>query len=157
MDTKNKPIKRDKAIQPLSRQHHHGLLLCWKIRTGFKKNIDVSRIKDYSDWFYTNFLLLHFDEEEKYLFPLLDTDHELVKKALADHRRLRRLFTENQDVQKSLSLIEEELDAHIRFEERILFNEIQKMAEKSELQKVHDQLHPEVKDPDAGWEDHFWK
>ncbi|WP_241739476.1 hypothetical protein [Aestuariibaculum marinum] len=32
-----KPLKRHKALQPLSREHHYGLLLTWKIRTGFKK------------------------------------------------------------------------------------------------------------------------
>ena len=34
-----KPQKRHKALQPLSREHHHGLLLSWKIRTGFSKDI----------------------------------------------------------------------------------------------------------------------
>src|SRR5690606_10923423 len=29
-----KPIKRNKDLQPFSRDHHHSLLLCWKIRTG---------------------------------------------------------------------------------------------------------------------------
>ena len=37
---KNKPIKRHKAIQPLSREHHQGLLLCWKIGKGFEKGIE---------------------------------------------------------------------------------------------------------------------
>ena len=33
----HKPQKRHKALQPLSREHHHGLLLSWKIRSGFNK------------------------------------------------------------------------------------------------------------------------
>ena len=41
---KSKPIKRHKALQPLSRDHHHGLLLSWKIRAGFSKNIEPNRI-----------------------------------------------------------------------------------------------------------------
>lgn len=153
----NKPIKRNKALQPLSRQHHHGLLLCWKIRTGFKKDIEVNRIKSYSDWFFKNHLIPHFSDEEKYLFPLIGNDHELVKKALADHRRLKRLFKEERDIKKSLSLIEEELDAHIRFEERILFNTIQETSVNEELQRVNGQLNAELKDPDADWSDRFWK
>jgi len=36
-----KPIKRDKVLQPLSHDHHQGLLLCWKIRTGIKKGIEL--------------------------------------------------------------------------------------------------------------------
>jgi len=43
---KTVPIKRSIALQPLSREHHHGLLLCWKIRTGLKKGIDIDRIKN---------------------------------------------------------------------------------------------------------------
>lgn len=153
----NKPIKRNKSLQPLSRDHHHGLLLCWKIRTALKKGIDINRIKDYSNWFYANSLRHHFDDEEKLLFPLLGKDHELIKKALADHRRLRRLFKDERDTERSLSLIEEELDSHIRFEERILFNEIQESVGRELLEEVNRKLHPEVKDPDAAWHDHFWK
>ena len=33
------PIKRSEYLKPLSRDHHQGLLLCWKIRTGLKKGI----------------------------------------------------------------------------------------------------------------------
>jgi len=39
------PIKRNEALKPLSRDHHHGLLLCWKIRQGIKLNIEPERIK----------------------------------------------------------------------------------------------------------------
>lgn len=157
MDTKNKPLKRDKSLQPLSRDHHHGLLLCWKIRTGLKNGVVVQRIKDYSDWFFQNHLDEHFNDEEQYLFPLLGETNELVKKAMSEHRRLRRLFNDEQDIEKSLSLIEEELDAHIRFEERILFNEIQMVANPEELRLVNEKIHTEVKDPDEDWNDHFWK
>ena len=114
------PIKRDEFLKPLSRDHHHGLLLCWKIRTGFKKQVEISRIKSYSDWFYKNHLLPHFDVEEKYVFPILGNHHELVKKALSEHRKLRRLFEDSNDVPKNLGKIEEDLEAHIRFEERFL-------------------------------------
>lgn len=42
----SKSIKRTKALQPLSRDHHHGLLLCWKIRQGIKLNVEPERIKN---------------------------------------------------------------------------------------------------------------
>ena len=38
----NKIQKRHKALQNLSREHHHGLLLSWKIRTGLNKNIEAN-------------------------------------------------------------------------------------------------------------------
>ena len=112
----------------VSRDHHHGLLLCWKIRTGFSKGVDLERIKRYTDWFFNTHLVPHFNLEEKYIFPILGEKHELVKRALTEHRRLIRLFTNTHSISKSLSLIEEELEQHIRFEERILFNEIQKIG-----------------------------
>lgn len=87
-----KPLKRHPAIQPVSREHHHGLLLSWKIREGFKRNIDLPRIKKYVDWFYQKELTPHFDFEEKYLFALLDPDHPMIRRAMKEHRRLKRLF-----------------------------------------------------------------
>ena len=127
------PLKRHKALQSLSKEHHHGLLLCWKIRTGISKGIEMSRIKKYLDWFYAIYLIAHFKIEEKYLFNILGSDNVLVKKALAQHRRLEKLFKQNDDLEKSINYIEEELEQHIRFEERILFKEIQEKASPTEL------------------------
>ncbi len=138
-----KPINRNKSIQSISREHHHGLLLCWKIRQGMKKNIEPRRMKVYADWFYNEYILPHFKIEEQYLFPVLGVDNELVKKAIAQHRRLTRLFLDDDQIEKALSFIEEELDAHIRFEERILFNEIQQTATRSQLRKI-ETMHAEA-------------
>lgn len=129
----NKPIKRHEALKTLSREHHHGLLLCWKIRAGIKNNIELSRIKTYADWFYQTYLIPHFEMEEKYLFSILGDQNDLVRKAISDHQRLKHLFRDDLDLPKSLSLIEDELEKHIRFEERILFNEIQKIASPEQL------------------------
>ena len=152
---KTKPIKRHLALQPLSRDHHQGLLLSWKIRTGFNKGIAVDRIKKYSDWFYKIYLTPHFKEEEKYIFPILGNDNEMVKKAIAQHRRLERLFNSTLEIKKSLSLIEEELEQHIRFEERVLFHEIQEVATEQQLQIILEH-HKETKFLDTNT-DNFWE
>jgi iron-sulfur cluster repair protein YtfE (RIC family) len=132
----DKPIKRSEFLKPLSREHHHGLLFCWKIRAGIKKNVEVSRIKKYSDWFYQNYLVSHFEVEEKYVFPILGNDNELIKKAVSEHRKMEQLFESATEFQKKMGLIEEELKNHIRFEERILFDEIQKIATAEQLQSM---------------------
>jgi len=150
-----KPIKRNKNLQPLSRDHHHSLLLCWKIRTGFSKGVAVERIKRYADWFFEHHIHPHFDMEEKHLFPVLGNSNELVKEAIAEHRRLDRLFNDTDYIPKSLSLIEEELEKHIRFEERVLFNEIQKAASEEELKTIS-KLHTDEKFRD-NTNDEFWK
>jgi len=152
--TENKPIKRSQALQGVSREHHHGLLLCWKIRTGFSKGISEERIKKYVDWFYTTHLLPHFELEENSIFPILGNDHKMIKKALSQHKRLHRLFTETNMPLKSLSLIEEELEQHIRFEERVLFNEIQKIATEEELQTIS-KIHSDEKF-NENTHDTFW-
>ncbi len=130
------PIKRNEFLKAISREHHHGLLLSWKIRTGFKKQIDPIRIKKYADWYYKTHLLPHFEVEEKYIFTILDKENELVKKALSEHRRLIHLFESENNLLKSLTSIEEELESHIRFEERILFNEIQEVATNEQLEQI---------------------
>jgi iron-sulfur cluster repair protein YtfE (RIC family) len=152
---KHKPQKRHKALQPLSREHHHGLLLSWKIRTGFNKNISPERIKSYADWFFKNHLIPHFEMEESHIFPILDANNELVKRALAEHRRLNRLFTENEDDVKALMKIEEELEQHIRFEERVLFPEIQKVATEEQMIQI-EKIHQPESFIDK-LDDAFWK
>lgn len=152
---KVEPIKRNKALQGIRREHHHGLLLCWKIRTGFSKRISEERIKKYADWFYNTHLIPHFEIEEKHIFPVLSNEHELVKKAISEHKRLVRLFKDTVDISKSLSLIEEKLDQHIRFEERILFNEIQKIARVEQLRTIS-KIHRDEKFND-NTDDPFWK
>ncbi len=152
---KTKPIKRNKSLQPISREHHQSLLLCWKIRTGFSKGVEAERMKKYTDWFFENHIQPHFEVEEKYIFPILGNEHELVKKALSEHRRLTRLFENEEEIEKSLSLIEEELEKHIRFEERVLFNEIQEIATEGQLKLVSEK-HTEEKFQE-NTEDEFWK
>lgn len=152
---KTKPIKRNKDLQPISRDHHHSLLLCWKIRKGFSKQVETERIKKYADWFFEHHIQPHFKIEETYVFPILGDAHEGVKKALAEHRRLKRLFEDKDEIEKSLSRIEEELEAHIRFEERSLFNEIQEIATEEQLKSVS--AHHEDSPFQENTEDEFWK
>lgn len=149
-----KPIKRNEFLKAISREHHHGLLLSWKIRAGIKKEVDPIRIKNYLDWFYTEHLLPHFEIEEKYIFPILGNENEFVKKALSEHQRLMQLFESKTDLIKNIQLIADEVESHIRFEERVLFNKIQEVATENQLLqiKLH---HTEEKFVDND-EDAFW-
>lgn len=152
--TTNKPLKRHPALHHLSHDHHQGLLLCWKIRQGFKLGIDPERMKVYCEWFWENHLQAHFEEEEKLIFPTLPEDNPLVKQALSEHKRLRRLFSDLENVEKTLRQIEEELERHIRFEERILFTDIQEKATSTQLEAIAAQ---EVREKFVeNGEDPFW-
>lgn len=149
------PIKRHTALKPLSREHHHGLLLCWKIRTGIKKEIETLRIWSYVSWFYDNHLAQHFETEEKYIYPILGSDNEFIKKAVSEHRKISHLIQEAPKSYKNLDLIAEILENHIRVDERSLFSEIQAIAIEEQLQMINSQ-HTEAKFID-NLNDPFWE
>ncbi len=148
-----KPIKRHEALKPISREHHHGLLLCWKIRQGLSKDIAPKRIKAYVDWFWDTHLKFHFEVEEKHVFPVLANDHPLVIQVLEEHKQIHALIESKQDVLETLKTLEKVLDDHIRFEERVLFNEIQNIATPAQLSEIdlhHNEIFTDT------WEDEFW-
>lgn len=151
----NKPIKRHEKLKPLSRDHHHGLLLCWKIKEGIKKGVAPERIKEYTDHFWKTHLADHFKIEEQYIFPILGKEDELVLQALEEHRYLKSLFMIENDVQETLQKIVESLETHIRFEERVLFNKIQKVATEAQLTEAHN--HHTGSDDIDNWKDTFWE
>lgn len=149
------PLKRHPSLQPLSREHHHGLLLAWKIRTGQQNDISSKRIGSYVLWFWENILQEHFDTEEKYVFPLLDDKDPLVLRAKAEHKKIENLIKSEEPDDVSLSTLETELVNHIRFEERQLFTSIQDKLSSNDLDAIQLPAGNQV-DPDA-WDDNFWQ
>jgi iron-sulfur cluster repair protein YtfE (RIC family) len=149
-----KPIKRHSSLQPLSRDHHHGLLFCWKIRAGIKRHIEIERLKNHIIWFWNTHLIAHFSEEEEVVFPILEADHPLVQKALEDHKQLKSLFNADSFSAHSLDELQRKLEEHIRFEERILFNEIQEQASPEQLKLV--ETHNESGGEEGEYEDDYW-
>lgn len=149
-----KPLKRHKALKPLSRQHHFGLLFSWKLRKGFAEEISIDRLKAYANWFFIQEIKPHFKLEEDHIFPILDPEHPLILRALKEHHHIKELFHDEKDPEKSLILLEKELEAHIRFEERILFTEIQRAATKEELEKI-EEIHSD-NDSKEEYADPFW-
>ena len=148
------PLKRNEFLKPISREHHHGLLLCFKIRTGIKKQITAERIKKYADWLYQNHLILHFSVEEEIIFPILGNKNELVIKAVEEHRNMKRLFEIQEGNIKNLNTIADALENHIQFEERILFNALQHIATENQLQQI--ELHHTESKFIENTEDVFW-
>lgn len=140
----------------LGRDHHEGLLLGWKIRTGMAKDVPPVRIQRYCRWFLREHLVPHFAIEEDLLFPVLGPADPLVRKALAAHRRIQRLILGRSRPEVALTHIEEELEALIRLEDRRLLPRISEVATPAllaEVQRVHEAL-PE---PQGGRpEDRFW-
>jgi hemerythrin-like domain-containing protein len=139
-----KPIKRSKELMPLSREHHEGLLLCWKIRNSISKKIDTAEIvKDVLDVF-ENDLEQHFVNEEQNLFTLLPADNALRQKAERQHEELRAMIRQmagNEGMlQDKLNEFANLLDEHIRFEERELFIIIETECDPVLLSKAGEQV-----------------
>lgn len=150
------PIKRSTQLAPLSREHHDGLLAAWKIRQGLAKNIAPERIVAFVHWFWQQHLQAHFQKEETALTPVLSPSHPLMQQMVQEHRGIESLVQQpngHEDLKK-LEELAQLLTDHIRFEERQLFGEIEKVATPEQLQIVSEQLQDEK--TEAVWEDEFW-
>lgn len=151
-------MKRHESIVILSREHHFGLLFCWKIRQGLNKQVPAERIQPYVKHFWNNHLQEHFKEEETLLFTLMEDD--LTERARAEHTQIIQFVTavSNTPAQHELlNSLADALDNHIRFEERILFPHMEKELSEDKLVKLGDRLkhlHPEREKDD--YPDEFW-
>ncbi|MCC6252942.1 MAG: hemerythrin domain-containing protein [Bacteroidia bacterium] len=124
----NKNLNIHSSIHSFTKEHHYGKLLTWKIHQGLKQGIKIEKIIEEVNWFWSSYLSDHFESEEQLLFPILGNDNELVKKAVLQHKKLRRLFEQPRKDLRVLYHIEEMLEQHIRFEEKVLYSEIQSVA-----------------------------
>lgn len=140
---------------PLSSEHNQLLELCSHIRQGLIKDVDKARIRAYTDWFKKECLEPHFKMEEEHIFPLLGSTVR-VKKALANHRRIKKLLSCDCDNERVLNLLEEELAAYVRFEERVLFKELGENHPADLVEMLH-KKHDALEFSEAKWEDKFWE
>ncbi len=135
-------MKRHESIVALSREHHFGLLFCWKIRQGIKKQVPPERIQPYVKYFWDNHLQRHFEEEETLLFACLQDS--LVEQAVLEHRHIRELVdtvsNTNAVTENQLNNLVDTVDGHIRFEERTLFPHIERELTEKKLAELEVRL-----------------
>jgi iron-sulfur cluster repair protein YtfE (RIC family) len=124
---------RHESLTPLSREHHYGLLVCLRIHRGMENHeTDLVWLTERAEKvirFFETDLTMHFEAEEKIVFPAMngiDEARTTVEQLLSDHRDLARLVTRLREaVGVELSPLLREfadlLEAHIRKEERVLF------------------------------------
>lgn len=152
-------MKRNPSIAPLSRDHHFGLLFCWKIRQGIRNGIPCSRILPYIAYSWEQHLQPHFQEEEELLFPFLSGEGKAT--ALAAHEAISRLVSSllknEHPAADELILLADLLDEHIRFEERILFPQAEKNLSEEILAGIGQQLvELHAKPVTENYPDEFW-
>ncbi|TXH20976.1 MAG: hemerythrin domain-containing protein [Chitinophagaceae bacterium] len=150
-------MRRSEHIIELSRDHHVGLLFCWKIRQGINKNIAIDRMVAYVDYFWHQNLKTHFEEEEKYLF-VLEGDLK-IQKAIDEHvsieKDINTILNDSVSID-SLNALADSVDQHIRYEERDLFPYLEQTIPPSELEHIGKkiaEIHHKEKDD---YSDEFW-
>lgn len=156
----NKPLKRHPYLVGFSKDHHFGLLLVWKIRQGLKKSIQTHRIAHYTSTYGKEALLPHFLLEEQYLIPMLAENDPLRLQTEKEHAELRRLLEEiehGENRHASLRIFVDTLEAHIRFEERILFPHIQQTVDLDDKVLPAELEEQDRNQTDNGWDDPFWE
>ena len=148
-------MKRHEALVQLSRDHHFGLLLCWKLKEGLKREVSVERMEKYISLFYVQNLKPHFAEEEETIFKVLGEEHPLIKEAISQHRTFRKMIEDGFKSPEEVETFRALLELHIRTEEREIFPEIEKQATDEQLEIILKLDHPELKEPE--YDDIFWK
>ena len=154
------PLKRYQAIVSFSKEHHFGLLLVWKIRQGLEKGVNAERISNYVEYFFKEDLEKHFKDEEQLLFSRLPVDDVLRKRAEEEHQSIYKLvkdIDENKNDTELLAKLANELEKHIRFEERELFNHLQNHITAENLELIEKRFPNNSKTIDDSWEDTFWE
>ncbi|MCH8534882.1 MAG: hemerythrin domain-containing protein [Flavobacteriaceae bacterium] len=150
----NKPIKRHPSLQNLSREHHDILIFGLRLKKGIQKNASLEVINNYVIWFWNNYLKAHFKMEETELFPLIQ-ELSSTSKALQQHKYLKFLLMKQNRNYEDLIELYSHIEKNVRFEERILFNEVQEFLSKNQLSSFQEK-HPNQLTC-ALWSDPFWK
>jgi hypothetical protein len=154
------PLKRINPFISYSKEHHFGLLLVWKVRQGIEKEINAERIANYIIYFFETDLDQHFKDEEQLLFTLLAKDNVLRGRAEVEHNKIFNLVKSikiNKQDENLLIEFADVLEKHIRFEERVLFNELQVLISQNKLLKIENRKGKDAQPMDSLWEDLFWK
>jgi hemerythrin-like domain-containing protein len=144
-------VLRDANLIPLSRQHQHALALCVRIERALKRNVtDLDAWQLEVEQQYGQEIGFHFEAEENVLFPVARRFPELVSlvEELSDeHGRLRECFARAKERtlgRAELGAFATLLSAHIRKEERQLFEAMQKLVEADELRRIGAALEQEL-------------
>jgi len=147
---------RDKNLIPLSHQHQHALALCVRIDRADPTMADMEAWQAEIQQIWEQEISVHFAAEETVLFPAvvrLDDLRKVVTELIGEHEVLRGFFARARQRTlhpESLKTFGQTLAAHVRKEERQLFESMQKQLSAAELAAVGADLDRELAQaPDA--------
>jgi len=143
---------RDKNLIPLSHQHQHALALCVRIdRASPVAAADLDAWQGEIEQHFRGEIAIHFVAEERHMFPVARQYKELiplVDDLLQDHAWLRDCFGKAEALALSsaeLSEFAQRLSAHIRKEERHLFEQLQGLMTEEDLTQLGRKLDEALK------------
>jgi iron-sulfur cluster repair protein YtfE (RIC family) len=151
-------MKRTPELRTLSEDHHHGLVHARRLRRaaeGEKANSAEPLAKEFLD-FWQKEIAIHFRKEEEVLLPVVaryggDVVQDPLVEMLAQHARIRGLVMRLSDEVvggyvrlETLQELGEQLEAHIRLEERAVFPLVEESLSEAALTELAARL--EVKE-----------
>jgi iron-sulfur cluster repair protein YtfE (RIC family) len=138
-------VKRHPALVPLSDDHHQELVQARRLARAADGSPDerLEAAAGYVAVFFTE-TIEHFRREEETVFPLYaaqaETDAMLLARILREHmelhglaRELRAELAAEQVSPETLQALGALLHDHVRLEERVLFEEIQRVVPEAAL------------------------
>lgn len=137
-------MKRDPALQPLSRDHHQALFVAQRLRRAEGREAAAAEFLA----FWREHGRRHFQVEEEVLFPAwaereTGYDEQMVLRALGDHHAVRlaaRRAAASRATLEELRELGTRLNAHVRFEEREMFPEIEAALDRDELGALAEEI-----------------
>jgi hemerythrin-like domain-containing protein len=144
---------RDRSLIPLSHQHQRALALCVRIdRAQPIPDADLQAWQTEIAQHFEQEIRIHFAAEEDVIFPAAAQFVELaplVEELIAEHGSLRESFAQAEArlmSAESLPAFAQQLSAHIRKEERQLFERMQQLMNPVELAALGVRLEAALKD-----------
>ena len=141
-------MKRHPALVALSEDHHHELVQARRLLAAAEGTPDqrTGAARAYLDLFFTE-TVEHFRREEETVFPLYArqpaADAELLERVLREHmelhglaRALRAEAAAGEVSGETLAELASLLRAHVRLEERELFEDVQRVVPPAELDEL---------------------
>jgi hypothetical protein len=135
---------RDPSLIPLSHQHHNGLALCVMTRRSLAADSsaqNVAKLAQRAIDRYELELVNHFEIEEQVLFPACGPK-PLIVELIAEHRMIEGLIGQLRTAPTGVVLEElcALLSSHIRREESVLFEEIQRELPREVLDRAGSEI-----------------
>lgn len=158
-------MKRDPRLVRLSEEHHHGLVFSLRLERELAGATETQLAALYGDLlrFWTRGLLPHFHAETQCLLARLvrhtSPQSPSAQRLLADHFSMETLVARMRDAatgeqrRNALAQFGETLRDHIRWEERVLFEETQRLLTEPELDAMGREIEARLPKPTAApWE-----